>query len=75
MSSKKLKIASISVLLLGIIMFLIGIDTFTYLGNINPFYAKLGEICFIYWLPTLIIGAVMTILALKKGNKDWTNNI
>lgn len=65
-NNKKQKLTGISILVIGVIMFLIAVDTFTYLGDINPIYSKLGEICFISWLPVTIIGFIMTILSFTK---------
>ena len=69
-SNKKQILAGISILIIGIIMFFIAIDTFTYLGDINPIYSKLGEVCFISCLPVTIIGLVVTIVFLFQKNKS-----
>jgi hypothetical protein len=66
--SRQIKL-SISILVLGIIMFFIGIDTFTYQGNISKLYSKIGMISFISWLPTIIIGIIMTIVSVNRKEK------
>ena len=61
---------SISILVVGIIMFLIGIDTFTYQGEISKLYSKIGMISFISWLPTIIVGIILTIVSVNRKEKN-----
>ena len=74
MNRKKIKdnnpiIISLLILILGIIMFFIAIDTFTYQGSISWLYKKIGMISFISWLPTTIIGIIMLIFSFNKKSK------
>jgi hypothetical protein len=53
----------IGLILLGVIMFFVAIDQFTYRGN-EPFVnVDLAEICFVLWLPTIIYGIVLIALS------------
>lgn len=51
----------ISMGILSIFMFLIGIGIFSSTGQ-NPIKVRLGEFCFAFWLPFLVIGFLLSIL-------------
>ena len=54
-------------LLTGIVMFVIGAGAFVYLGEPNWFYNTFGGFAFVFWLPTLLLGLVLTILGIRKA--------
>jgi hypothetical protein len=56
---KTKKIIGISLIVLGIIAFIITGCTFSYRGNDYAKYVVIGEITFISWLPILIIGVIL----------------
>ncbi|KFF17336.1 hypothetical protein B0A62_09730 [Flavobacterium hydatis] len=43
----------------GIIMFLITGALFSYMGTLNPLIKLIGEISFICWVPSIILGIFM----------------
>ena len=50
----------LSLIILGIAMFVFGASIFSYQGNhLNPIINKAGMYSFFLWLPTIIIGIVM----------------
>jgi len=61
---KKLFIIIIGLLViaLGIGMFFFGASMFTYRGGaLNPIISKAGELSFIFWLPTIVVGLVIIL--------------
>jgi hypothetical protein len=46
----------LSLICLGFLMFLLGVDQFASHGPINPILRNFGMISFIAWLPTILIG-------------------
>jgi hypothetical protein len=63
------KLQSIGILVcgLGIAMFVFGVYMFTYQGNsLNPFVSELGKYSFEFWLPALVIGVLLLIIASIK---------
>jgi hypothetical protein len=62
-------------ILLGIAMFLFGVSMFTYQGNrLSPFVSKLGMYSFLYWLPTIGVGIVITIIGTSRPKKSSVEN-
>jgi hypothetical protein len=55
----------IGFILTGIIMFFIMGSMFSYMGDISPTIKLIGEISFVLWLPSIVLGI---ILLLKKKN-------
>lgn len=53
----------IGFILSGIIMFFIIGSMFSYVGDISPTIKLIGEISFVLWLPSIVLGI---ILLLKK---------
>ena len=52
-----LTIIGILIVLIGCGMFCFGVSMFAYQGPpLSPFQSKLGEISFIWWLPTILLG-------------------
>jgi hypothetical protein len=51
-------------MILGIIMFCIGVSTFTYQGNnLSPFISNLGMYSFLYWMETAFTGGALMLLS------------
>lgn len=58
----RIRIARLLISLLGIGMLIFGAGMFTYRGEaLSPLVSKLGELSFIYWIPTIIIGIALFI--------------
>ena len=55
----------IGFILTGITMFFIMGSMFSYMGDISPTIKLIGEISFILWLPSIVLGL---FLLLKKKN-------
>lgn len=53
----------ISLVIIGIIMFIYGISLFSYRGDLSFILKDLGEYSIVLWLPVLIIGTILTIIA------------
>ena len=53
------KIIGISLIVLGIVAFIIGGCTFSYRGDDYAKYVVIGEVTFISWLPILIVGVIL----------------
>jgi len=57
----------IGCIVLAIAMFLIGGYLFSYQGEaLNPIIRNIGMLCFMLWLPTLIIGIVIVSNTKRK---------
>lgn len=56
----------IGMILVSVIMFFVGASLFTYRGgNLNPIISHIGMYSFLFWLPTLIIGIILTFIKRK----------
>ncbi|MGE8556439.1 MAG: hypothetical protein ACN6OB_21170 [Chryseobacterium jejuense] len=70
---KYILLIGFSMISLSIIMFLLSVGMFAVRGNYSQFMIKLSEISFVFWLPFLIIGILLTFLGigiyLKKTSK------
>ena len=64
----------IALILLGILMFFLGVSVFAYRGAINPIFSKIGMYSFILWLPTIILGAIIVAAKRRKQNKIEHNS-
>jgi len=53
----------LSLIILATLMFTYGISIFTYIGNLSLTQKDLGEYSFVFWLPVLLIGTIITIIA------------
>lgn len=55
-------------ILIGFGMFCFGVSMFAYQGPpLSPFESELGEFSFSWWLPTIIVGALLLLInKLKK---------
>ena len=53
------KIVGISLIVLGIVEFIIAGCTFSYRGDDYAKYVGIGEVTFISWFPILIIGVIL----------------
>lgn len=53
------KIIGISLIVLGIVAFIIAGCTFSYRGDDYANYVAIGEVTFVSWLPILIIGVIL----------------
>ncbi len=53
----------ISLVIIGIIMFIYGISLFSFRGDLSFILKNLGEYSIVLWLPVLIIGTILTIIA------------
>lgn len=58
-----------SIAILGIVMFGLAIDQFSYRGEVNPLLSKIGMWSFVLWLPVLIAGIILIIVARRKNRK------
>ncbi|GGG51994.1 hypothetical protein BXY58_3132 [Epilithonimonas arachidiradicis] len=65
MNYKKILLLSILLIILSVIMFLTGIGLFAYKGNqVDPLIVKLGEISFVFWIPTLVLGILLFFISI-----------
>jgi uncharacterized membrane protein len=55
---------------LGICMCLWGVHMFAYRGDFTPLMSKTGEFSFVFFLPVLIIGLILTLIGIKRIKKD-----
>lgn len=63
----RIRIAGLLIFLLGLGMLIFGAGMFTYRGDaLTPFVSKLGELSFLYWIPTIIIGMALFIAGQKS---------
>jgi len=53
----------ISLVIIGIIMFIYGISLFSYRGDLSFILKDPREYSIVLWLPVLIIGTILTIIA------------
>jgi hypothetical protein len=51
-------------LLVGISMFFYGISMFTARGEFSALEIDLGELSFVFWMPTIFVGLIMTVTSL-----------
>ena len=52
-------------MILSVIMFVVGVSLFSYRGSqLNPIVFKLGEISFVGWMPTLLLGIILFVISL-----------
>jgi hypothetical protein len=51
-------------IILGMVMFVIGVSLFSYTGHINPMIKSFGEISFLGWLPTIMIGIIILVIGI-----------
>jgi len=67
MKKETVLIVGLSIIALGIGMFVFGGYMFTYRGSyLNPIISKLGMYSFFLWLPTIIAGIIVVALRDKK---------
>lgn len=71
---KKLFISGIILFLSSILMLIFGAGMFVSRGVYSKFIIKLSELCFIFWLPFLVIGIVLMLVSIfisgiRKGTK------
>ncbi|WP_199137427.1 hypothetical protein [Pedobacter sp. ASV12] len=59
----------IFIALLGIAMFFWGAYMFTYQGNCTQLMSVTGQYAFFLWLPTILIGLILTGLGIGKRIK------
>ncbi len=50
----------LALIILGVIMFIVGASMFSYTGEINPIISGIGECSFLGWLPTIILGIILS---------------
>jgi len=68
---KKLFLIGLSILFLGIGMFIFGVSMFTYQGNaLNPLMSEVGKYCFVLFGPVGFIGLIVIIVALSNRKKS-----
>lgn len=60
--TKYIFITGFSLIFLSVIMFLTGVGMFTARGNFHHLVIQLGEICFAFWLPFLLLGVFLLII-------------
>jgi len=60
----------ITLIFLGIIMFLLGASVFAYRGAINPIVSKIGWYSFLFWLLTIILGIILAAVNKRKSRKN-----
>lgn len=53
------KIIGISLIVLGIVTFVIAVSIFSYRGDDYAKYTGIGEVTFVSWFPILIIGVIL----------------
>jgi hypothetical protein len=59
-------------LILSLAMFAFGVHVFAYSGECTKLFSNVGLICFIGWLPVLIIGIIILVMGIseiKTNNK------
>lgn len=63
-SEKKTLKTGLAFILISI-MFVIGISMFTYRGTFSyPIVKTISQICFLFWLPMLFIGLIISTISL-----------
>jgi len=64
-------VIGLSIILLGVGMFVFGASMFTYQGKeLNPIVSKLGMYSFFFWLPTIAVG-ILVMLYSKRLFKTY----
>jgi hypothetical protein len=66
LGSKSLFIIGLFLLIAGIAMFVWAVHVFTYRGDYIELMRTTGEYSMVFWLPTSIIGLILTIIGLIK---------
>ena len=59
----------VGIILLAIGMFFFGVYMFSYQGEIDPIISKIGMYSFLFWLPALITGILLTVRGRRDENK------
>lgn len=68
--NEKLRLISLIIIGLGFLMFVFSISLFTYTKTLNTIVSKLGELSFIFWMPTSLVGTVMFLFSKKKTKNN-----
>lgn len=52
----------LSLIFISLLLFLFGVGMFTSRGDFPQFIIKISEFCFIFWLPTFVLGAIFCFI-------------
>jgi hypothetical protein len=66
LKKKTILIFGMIILLAGILMFIWAVNMFTYRGDYTKLMKATGEYSMVFWLPTSIVGFILTIIGLAK---------